>query len=76
MLLQLQSTAPYLKSATKMSIILKTFAKLPANPHHRITNSRKYQPEGVIEHIIAAYAVRKQLEDLGVIHWPLLLVDL
>lgn len=38
--------------------------------------SRKNQPEGVIEHEVAARAVRKQLEDLGIIHRPLLLVDL
>lgn len=60
----------------EMFIILRTFAKLPSNPHDRIIHQLIDQPEGVIEHKIAACAVRKQLEDLGVVHWPLLLVDL
>ena len=33
------------------------------------------QPENVVEHIVAL-AVRQQLESLGVIHGPLLLIDL
>lgn len=60
----------------EMFIILRTSAYLPSSPPHRINYPLIDQPEGVIEHKIAARAVRKQLEDLGVIHRPLLLVDL
>ena len=63
-------------SARRYSSSRKHFAKLPTTPHDRDVHPLIDQPEGIIENKIAAYAVRKQLEDLGVIHWPLLLVNL
>ena len=55
---------------------LSTAAK-PASARHNLSNHLLIdQPEGVIEHEIATRTVRKQLEDLGIIHWSLLLVDL
>lgn len=57
-------------------ITLRTTAKPPSSRHLLTDQLREDQAEDVIEHIIAACTVRKQLEDLGVIHRSLFLVDL
>ena len=49
--------------------------KLPPR-HHHDKHLLIDQSEGVVEHKVAACAVRKKLEDLGVIHRSLFLVDL
>lgn len=60
----------------EMLIILETSAIIPSTRHLSINHPLIDQSEGVIEHKIAARAVRKQLEDLSVIHRPFLIVNL
>ena len=73
MLLHLQHSGWYLMLAPLIflntSAIFLPFATI-------VSSNAVDQPEGVIEYKVAARAVRKQLEDLGIVHRPFLIFDL